>query len=313
MICPVCKSESSINQKCTLCGFENKESTFSNRSEESLWERKVVVPYRLVFLSDPQNLAEAKKRMQILHTDESIDTLYDFLEEIIENDTWISAPMNDHHFISVPFRGGQYLPMYSGMAGRDPSDSKEIINLSISKLIDILYDNPHLLGIIIDPQKDPFPVDRKIINKISKKKDPRQHRRYWGCGIPDYTPKDLMTGEELLRFGMDIIVERYLTKQGYIISETNYGTQGFPNFVLNKDGELFLLKVSVSISQHIGLSKEEEEFCLSTCEEFKAKCLFASIVLIPMDEERDAKRIALYGDEYDATLYVTQILPLCDV
>lgn len=300
MKCPVCKTDCSGFQKCPECGFDQLNKTFINKEEAVFWEQQVVIPYRNTYLFTAKSFGEAKKRMCALQTDEAIGKFYEHFAELVKNSSWVSAPANDKQLVISPFRGGYYIAIYSDMNGRVAGDSKDVVTMDINKFIDILYDNPHLLGIVVDPNKDPFLINRKAINNLTIRKDPRLQKKDWGSGIPHYTEKDLMTEEELLDFGMDIVGEHYVAKNGYTILESNYGAQGFPNFALQKDGVLYLMKVAVGVTRKPVISQREKEFYLSACKRFNAKCLYAPLAIVSSDEERASKGIALYGDGYYA-------------
>lgn len=136
------------------------------------------------------NFGEAKRRMCVLKTREAINKFYEIFSELVKNGSWVSAPVNGNQLVISPFRGGHYIAIYSDMYGRIPGDSKDVITLDINKFIDILYDNPHLLGIVVDPNKDPFLINRKAINDLTVRKDPLLQVKDWGNGIPSYTEKD---------------------------------------------------------------------------------------------------------------------------
>lgn len=300
MKCPVCKTDCTNTQRCPECGFNQLNKTFINKEEALFWEQQVVVPYRSMYLFSPKGFGEAKKRMYALRTVESERTFYKIFAELVESGAWVSAPVNDKQLVISPFRGGHYIAIYSDMNARVAGDSKDVITTDINKFIDILYDNPHLLGIVVDPNKDPFLINRKTIHKLTVRKDPRLQIKDWGAGIPNYTEKDLMTEEELLDFGMDVVGEHYIAKNGFTILETHTGVNGFPNYALEKDGVVYLMKVAVGITDKPILTQQDREFYLSACKRFNAKCLYAPLAIVSSDEERAAKGIALYGDGYYA-------------
>lgn len=298
MKCPVCKTECAGYERCPKCGFDQLNKTFINRDEAALWEQQVVRPYRNTYLFTPKNFGEAKNRMCTLQTDEAMRKFYEIFAGIVENGSWVSAPVNDNQLVISPFRGGHYIAIYSDMNNRVAGDSKDVITMDINKFIDILYENPRLLGLVVDPNKAPFLINRKAINDLTVRKDPRLQIKDWGVGIPHYTENDLMTPEELLDFGMQVIGEHYISKNGFTVLESNYGVDGFPNFALQKNGVIYLMKVDVGVTNKPVLSQRQKDFYLSACKRFNAKCLYAPIALVSSDKERAAKEIALYGDGY---------------
>lgn len=300
MKCPVCKTECSGYDRCPQCGFDQLNTTFISKEEAMFWEQQVVVPYRNTHFFTPKSFGEAKRKLYELKTDEAFDRFYKIFAGLVENGSWVSAPVNDKQLLISPFRGGHYIAIYSDMNGRVAGDSKDVITMDINKFIDILYDNPHLLGIVVDPNKDPFLLNRKDISNLTARKDPRLQVKDWGDGIPNYTEKDLMTEEELLDFGMEIVGQHYIAKNGFTVLETHKGAHGFPNYALQKNGVLYLMKVAVGVTNKPVLSERDREFYLASCKRFNAKCLYAPLALVSSDKERAAKGIALYGDGYYA-------------
>lgn len=86
----------------------------------------------------------------------------------------------------------------------------------------------------MDPNCNPVIITRREINGLTSRKDPRLQIKNWGYGIPFYTEKDLMVEEEILDFGIDIVIDNFVKKNGYEIVEINRGTDGFPNLALTK-------------------------------------------------------------------------------
>ncbi len=300
MKCPVCKTECANKSQCPACSFAQLNKTFINREEAILWEKQVVIPYRHNYIFSAKGFGEAKRIMCDLQTDEAVDRFYEIFADLVKNHSWVAAPINGNQLVILPFRGGHYIAIYSDMNGRVAGDSKDVINVDINKFIDVLYANPHLLGLVVDPNNDPFMINRKGIHNLTVRKDPRLEIKDWGAGIPEYTEKDLMVEEELLDFGMDIVRDHYIAKNGFTILESHTGVTAFPNYALKKNGELYLLKVDVGVTNKPTLSDQDKAFYLSSCKRFNAKCLYAPIALVSTDEERAKNGIALCGDGYYA-------------
>ena len=151
---------------------------------------------------------------------------------------------------------------------------------------------------MVDPNKEPFLINRRAIHELTVRKDPRMVKKDWGEGIPTYKTKDLMVEEELLDFGMQIVEDFYISKEGFIVLEKNFGANCFPNFALQKNEVMYFLKVDVGIVDRPVINQNKKDFFLDACKRFNAKCLYAPIGLVPADEARAAKKVALYGDAY---------------
>lgn len=246
----------------------------------------------------PKAFGETKKRMCELRTKESINEFYEVFAWLVKEGEWISAPVNNQQLVISSFRGGNYIAVYSSMDNRVAGDSKDVITTDINKFIDVLYANPRLLGIVVDPNKDPFLINRKAIHELTIRKDPRIVVKDWGKGVPLYTEKDLMVLEELLDFGMQVVEDYYVKKQGFSILEKNYGVSCFPNFALKKGGKVYLVAVDVAVGKRPTYSEREKSYYISACERFNAKCLYAPVAINSSDEIRASKKLALYGDEY---------------
>ena len=141
-------------------------------------------------------------------------------------------------------------------------------------------------------------INRKGIHNLTVRKDPRLQVRDWGEGIPSYTEKDLMVEEELLDFGMEIVKDHYIAKNEFTILESHTGVTAFPNYALQKNGEVYLLKVDVGVTDKPTLSERDKAFYLSSSKRFNARCLYAPLALVSTDAERAKKGLALCGDGY---------------
>lgn len=248
----------------------------------------------------PKIFGELKNKICSEKTQEAMEKFYNVFALMVKDGAWVHAPINDMNLVISEFRGGEYLAIYSCLDNRVKGDSKDIMAIDINKFIDVLYENPSLLGIVVDPNKEPFLINRRTIHELTVRKDVRLFPKDWGKGIPTYSKEDLMVEEEMLDFGMQIVSDYYIHKNGFTILETNQGVRGFPNYALEKNGELYLLKVACEVCNKPQCSEEDRSFYLSISKKFNAKCLYASVSIVSSDSERASKKIALYGDGYYA-------------
>jgi len=253
-----------------------------------------------VDLFTPKFFAQAKDKMYSLRTYDAEEEFFKVFSLFVENGTWVSAPSNEKKLVTVWMRGGYWIAIYSSINGRVNGDSKDVITTDINKFIDIVYENPRLMGIVVDPNKEPYLISRKAIHKFTKRKDPRLEIRDWGVGIPNYSKKDIMVEEEMLDFGIDIILDHYLAKKPCQLLEENRGVEGFPNLVYKKGEQLYMMKVLVDVlPNQPRLSKERKDFYLYHCNKFNAKCVVASVSISSSDEQRKNEGLALIGDGYN--------------
>ena len=248
----------------------------------------------------PKIFGELKNKMCAERSPNAMEEFYKIFARMVKEGSWVHAPINDKQLVISQFRGGGYIAIYSSLDNRVAGDSKEIIAIDINKFIDVLYDNPSLLGIVVDPNKEPFLLNRRAIHEYTERKDNRLLPKDWGKGIPNYSEDDLMVEEELLDFGMQIVSDYYIHKNGFTILETNQGVSGFPNFALEKNGTLYLLKVKCEVGNKPQCLEQDKQFYLSISKKFNAKCLYAPISIASSDNERASNKIALYGDGYYA-------------
>lgn len=308
MKCPVCKTEIDMNiTTCPQCGFNECNKTFINQQEASLWLNNVVKPFERQYLAKINSLSWLKAKMYKTRSHEDEQRFLKRFVEGVKNKEWINMPINGQHpkieFVNKNIRGGYYLAIYSGMDGRVPGDSQSILTFDISRVIEIMYSNPRLLGIVFDPNKDPYCLSRKTISRITEIKDPRLQVKEWGTGIPEYSQNDLMTNEELLDFAMETLENNFLSENGYDVIDEYKGVEGFPNFVLRKEGQLYMMKVSALISPNTSqITPKDKAFYLEHSNKFNAKCLHASVTFCSGDPERAKRGIALCGDGYNVSI-----------
>lgn len=255
---------------------------------------------RIYQLTTNKEFMIAKNIMIESECNSARNQFYNLFSNMIGNNAWISAPVNDNQLVILPYRGGHYICIYSDISKRRAGESRDVLTADINVFIDCLYDNPHLLGFLVDPNCNPVIITRREINGLTSRKDPRLQIKNWGYGIPFYTEKDLMVEEEILDFGIDIVIDNFVKKNGYEIVEINRGTDGFPNLALTKNGVLYLVKVDASITNKPTLTLENKMFYIKSCEKFNAKCLYAPLALRSSDPERAKAGIALCGDGFTA-------------
>lgn len=230
----------------------------------------------------------------------------------VNSDEWLAMPTNndnDSYALQIKdHKGEHYIVVYSGMNG-SAGESKTIINTSIRKIITTLYNNPHLHGIVLDPNKNPYYIRREEISQRTNMKDPRRQERDWGEGIPSCKPSDIMSQEELLVFAMQVIADNYIEEENYSIIDLSYGIEGFPNFVLKKDDQLYMMKVDVGVTPNVPTySVKDKNFYLSVCKKFNAICLYASVSIESLDQVRAAHGLVLCGDPCVCTTNAIRIL-----
>ena len=115
----------------------------------------------------PKLFGELKNKMCTEKTQEAMEKFYDVFALMVKDGAWVNAPVNDMNLVVSEFRGGEYLAIYSCLDNRVKGDSKDIMAIDINKFIDVLYENPSLLGIVVDPNKEPFLINRRAIHELT--------------------------------------------------------------------------------------------------------------------------------------------------
>jgi len=122
----------------------------------------------------------------------------------------------------------------------------------------------------------------------------------WGKGIPTYTEKDIMSAEEILDFGIQIIIQ-YALDNGYEIDSYNNRLSVYPNIILRKDKKVYGVLVKTGIAPQNPKMTMQNKFDMIKFERrLKAIPLFASVGIGSTDAERFDKSLALIGDGYYA-------------
>ena len=70
----------------------------------------------------------------------------------------------------------------------------------------------------------------------------------WGSGIPQYEKEDLLEGEELIKFGMDILWQNEFTNNNHKVIEATSKPGVIPNVVCEINGKLSFIVVKVAIA-----------------------------------------------------------------
>lgn len=123
----------------------------------------------------------------------------------------------------------------------------------------------------------------------------------WGPGIPEYSQSDLMTEEEKLDFAMQVVNEYEFKPNGYKIVAANNNPSVSPNFVVEKAGKLYFIKVGVAIAPDMPTLTDAQRVNLyAHAQSHKAECYFAPVGFGASDSERFDASLALRGDAFYA-------------
>jgi len=250
------------------------------------------------------NLTELIKKMHESPNAENNKAFADFFRQMVGNNdqvyTAVKQQASGYSIDTCEHTGNVYVIMFSDSSMAQTKDGSKYATIGLSNLIDSCYANPHIMGIVINPyDSHPVYMQRKDLQILSGKLDPRLADRDWGKGIPEYTENDLMVAEEAVDFAMEVVAQYGLEPEGFELVESNNGLTAFPNFVVTKNKELYFVAVDVSLAPKMPkLNPDAKKEMVRLAKEHNAKCLYAPVSFASADEERAAASLALVGDGY---------------
>ena len=253
------------------------------------------------------NLTELIKSVHEAPNAENNKAFADFFRAMVEDNSQVYTavkPQGSGYVIDTAEHAGNiYVIMFSDSGMAATKDGSRQATIGLSNLIDSCYSNPHIRGIAINPyDRRPVFIQRRDLQFISGKEDPRQAERSWGEGIPEYSQADLMTAEEAVEFAMEIVAQYGLAAEGYNVIESSNGVTAFPNFAAVKNGQLYFVSVCVALAPAMpSLKPGLKEKLLSICAQNNAKLLYAPVSFASKDPERAGAGLALVGDEFMST------------
>lgn len=248
-------------------------------------------------------LTESIQNMRKMPSQENNKVFADFFRGMVDDNTQVyttaKAANGGYSIDTAEHSGNVYVIMYSDSGKVRKPEGSSMCTIGISNLIDSCYANPHIMGIVINPDEDPVYMQRKDLQILSGKEDPRLADRDWGVGIPEYTDADLMVAEEAIDFAMEVVAAYGLQPQGYELIESNNGLTAFPNFVVKKDNKLYFVSVDVTLAPNVPkLNKDIVPKLIEIAEPYGADILYAPVSFASADEERSKAGLALVGDQY---------------
>lgn len=250
------------------------------------------------------NLTELISALHASPVPENSKAFADFFRAMVENNdqvyTAVKAAGSGYAIDTCEHAGSFYVTMFSDSGNAQAANGSRLATIGLSNLIDSCYANPHILGIAINPSDShPVFIQRKDLQVLSGKPDPRQAERSWGEGIPEYTEADLMVAEEAVDFAMEIVARDGLGPNGFELIESNSGLTAFPNFVVSRNGQLYFIAVDVSLAPNVPkLRPDVKDKIIAISNEQNAKCYYAPVSFSSVDGERAAAGLALVGDSF---------------
>lgn len=171
------------------------------------------------------------------------------LKDMVDNHEWVHIPVIEdslgQRFKIINSRGRAYAAMYS-----DPSEAKargKVAVTDINKLLEPVFANPSIGGIVIDPDTTVFCLDKEYLLKcilhgyLPEQKNNGVPNRNWGRGIPKYRPSDVMSEGELLNFAMERVLDAEESFSDLIPVSACDSTDALANFIFKESSGGFVL------------------------------------------------------------------------
>ena len=250
------------------------------------------------------NLNESLESMIFQPGDENYKAFAGLFRQMTEDNTKVYTtcrPSGTGYGIdTVPHAGSNYCVMYSDRSTVKKREGSSLCMIGLSDLINSVYSNPHVAGVVIDPEDtQPVFISRRDLQPLSGKPDPRLEKRDWGEGIPEYTPADLLSAEEAMSMAMTVTADSALSPDGFTVSEANSSITSFPNFIAEKNGQLYYISVGVAAAPNVPrLDPDMIAKLRAIAAENSARLLYAPVAIAPADPQRMQKGLLLVGDEF---------------
>ncbi len=232
------------------------------------------------------------------------------LKGYIDDGTWVhmSGKQGEKGFLMtvIERRGKHFAVMFS-----DPSEIKNqnegnIVLTDINKLLESVFQNINIDGIVIDPDSTSLCLEKPFLLKcILHGGYPEQNnggtpQKNWGSGIPQYSKKDLMTEGEIQNFAMHTVInsDKVLQQHHNLVSGCDYPGAN-PSLIFENNGSF----VFVFIKGYVAMDEpklldSEKEFLLKISSKYNGKSYWAPVGFLSTDPARFEACLALRGDGF---------------
>lgn len=208
------------------------------------------------------------------------------LKVYVDESTWVPMPTindpNGYRLRIVEARGKPYAAMYSDQTEIKASGS--IVMTDINKLLEPVFENPEIAGIIIDPETTSLCIDKGFFLKcILHGYLPETHnngspQKDWGVGIPQYSRSDLMSEGEMLNFAMHTVLDNEEALHSMTPVSACDHLDAIPNLIFEDNGRFVFVVVKGYCAEKAPvLSAEVRTLLQSYQERFGATCYYAPV------------------------------------
>jgi len=208
------------------------------------------------------------------------------LKDYVDKGTWVPMPVindsNGSRLRIVESRGKPYAAMYSDQTEIKASGS--IVMTDINKLLEPVFENPEIAGIIIDPETTSLCIDKGLFLKcILHGYLPETHnsgspQKNWGVGIPKYSKSDLMSDGEMLNFAMHTVLDNEEALSSMTPVSACDHLDAVPNLIFEDNGRFVFVVIRGYCAEKAPvLSNEVRDILQSFEKRYGAICYYAPV------------------------------------
>ena len=232
------------------------------------------------------------------------------LVSYVENNRWVPMPIcedeNGYKFKIIHSRGKRYAALCSDNTHVKKDADFSIAITDINKLIEPVFQNEDVDGIVINPYTTCLCLDKEyLLRCLLHAKYPEQNNsgcppKNWGEGIPHYTQSDLMTDGEIQNFSLHVVLDNDESIQNKFsfVSACDYPT-AIPSIILQSEkGFAFVYVKGYTSMAEPSLTEEEKEILLSLGQKYNAETYYATVGFLSTDPAIFAAELALKGDGF---------------
>ena len=232
------------------------------------------------------------------------------LRSYVDRNVWVYMPgrsSGEGFTIKVlEARGKRFAAMFSDQSEAAGMDMNDVCLTDINRLLDQVFTDPGLSGIVIDPFTAKLCMEKHFLLRCilhgtypacnSAGTEPKN----WGDGIHEYAQNDVMTLDEILNFAIHSVIEHDDSlKKGYtFVSACDY-PGAMPTLILEKDGAFSFIYIKGYVaSEEPELADDERDALVRLGEKYNAACYWAPVGFFSVEPDRFAAGLALRGDGF---------------
>ncbi len=255
--------------------------------------------------SDRQAAKAIKAAVQTFKQDRSAQNMQAFANALCSfvaanQQVWVYT-RSDWYMEPCMEAGQGYLAFYTTPA--DVMHTQEdfaLVEADISKLLELLFQNRELAGLVINPDSDRMFLDKGLLLKIllHSQIEPLKYQKtlphQWPAGIPSYTDADKMTEGECLTAAIRVVLPKICVKDSYTLVSANDGDGACPHLILQKAGRIAFVCVT---GHAVGAAVQFDAAPLKAlAEKYDAEAFYADVEFLSVDPARQKANLLLRDD-----------------